>query len=82
VVAAEDRLRLLAGRPGADSFDRGPIVCACFGVGLNEITAAIADKGCESVDDVGACLGAGTNCGSCRSEIGRLLTSMKFDKAI
>ncbi len=81
-VVPEGRLRLLAGRPGADAIDRGPIVCACFGVGVNEITAAIEEEGCRSVDAIGACLGAGTNCGSCRSEIGRLLASIEFDRAV
>ena len=80
-VPPEHRLRLLAGRPGADAVDRGPIVCACFGVGANEIIGAIKEKGCRSVEEVGTCTNAGTNCGSCRSEIGRLLTSMHLDRA-
>jgi assimilatory nitrate reductase catalytic subunit len=71
--APEERLRLLAGRPGADMPDRGAIVCSCMNVGANEIAGAIARQGCTTVDAVGQCTGAGTNCGSCRSEIGRLL---------
>ncbi len=81
-VTPEDRLRLLAGRPGGDVVDRGPIVCACFGVGVNQIAQAVKEHGCRSTDDIGACLSAGTNCGSCRSEIGRLLASIAFDTAI
>jgi assimilatory nitrate reductase catalytic subunit len=66
------RTQLLAGRSlGADK-DRGAIVCACFNVGCNEIVAAIRDGGCRTVADVGAALRAGTNCGSCRSEIAQI----------
>ncbi len=76
-----ERLRLLAGRPGADQPDPGAIVCSCFSVGINQITAALADDNCNTVDDVGACLSAGTNCGSCRSEIGRIIHELSLAKA-
>jgi assimilatory nitrate reductase catalytic subunit len=66
------RLRLLAGRPGGHGADPGAIVCSCFGVGANQIAAAI-QKGHRSVEAVGQALGAGTNCGSCRAEIARLV---------
>ena len=71
--APADRLRLLAGRPGAAARDRGAIVCACFEVGQNDISEAITTGGCATVDAVGQALKAGTNCGSCRSEIGRMI---------
>ncbi len=64
---------VLAGRPPQDQPDPGPTVCACFKVGANTIRAA-AVKGAVTVDAIGECLGAGTNCGSCRAEIQRLLT--------
>ena len=70
---ATERSHVLAGRPGSATPDRGAIVCACFGVGENEITAAITQHGCRSVDAIGAALKAGTNCGSCKPEIGKLL---------
>ncbi len=62
------RADILAGRPGADRPDPGPIVCACFGVGANQIAEA-ARSGCHTVDAIGAALKAGTNCGSWRAEI-------------
>ncbi|WEX73782.1 molybdopterin-dependent oxidoreductase [Sinorhizobium numidicum] len=62
------RFAVAAGRPGADKPDPGATVCSCFSVGVNQITAAIRD-GCHSVEAVGQRLSAGTNCGSCRSEI-------------
>jgi assimilatory nitrate reductase catalytic subunit len=66
-------LELLAGRPAAPRADRGAIVCACFDIGLNTILAAIAARSLTSVEAVGAALSAGTNCGSCRPAIRRLL---------
>ncbi len=68
---AIDRRSLLTGRR-SDAPDPGPTVCACFGVGANTITAVIRD-GCDSLDAVGLRLRAGTNCGSCRPEIARLI---------
>ena len=80
-IPLADRLRLLAGRPGAQTADRGPIVCACFEVGRNEILDAITGKGCDSVSAVGAAVKAGTNCGSCRSEISRLIEGARLPRA-
>ena len=64
---------LLAGRPGVAQEDRGAIVCACFDVGINTILGAIASEGLVSVEAVGAALSAGTNCGSCKPAIRRLI---------
>lgn len=62
------RLAVLAGRPGAGAVDRGATVCTCFNVGSRQIGAAIA-AGCTTIESIGEALQAGTNCGSCRSEI-------------
>lgn len=67
-----DRLSILAGRSGATQRDRGATVCACFEIGVNQIVDAIKD-GCRTVATIGVELKAGTNCGSCRAEIGRLV---------
>ena len=64
---------LLAGRPAAPLPDRGPIICVCFDVGLKTIAEAIANQGLVSVEAVGSALSAGTNCGSCRPAIQRLI---------
>jgi assimilatory nitrate reductase catalytic subunit len=76
------RLRLLAGRPGADAPERGRIVCACLDVGQNEILHAIVAQNCKTVAAVGACVKAGTNCGSCRAEIGRLIHESRLETAV
>lgn len=62
----------LAGRPALPMPDRGPIVCICHDVGEQQILAAIADSA-QTVADVGERTCAGTNCGSCRPIISRLL---------
>ncbi|MFN7024299.1 MAG: molybdopterin-dependent oxidoreductase [Pseudorhizobium sp.] len=66
------RVAVLAGRAGANAPDPGPAVCSCFGVGAKQIVAAVAG-GCRSIDAIGEMLNAGTNCGSCRGEIGEIL---------
>jgi len=80
---AEPRQRyaVLAGRAGGDSPEPGAIVCSCFAVGINQIAAAVAGQGCASVNEIGAATNAGTNCGSCRSEIQRILDHVRRDDA-
>jgi assimilatory nitrate reductase catalytic subunit len=71
-----DHYRVLAGRAGGNMPDKGAIVCSCFSVGANEIAAAIG-RGCMSVAAVGKTLSAGTNCGSCRSEIQQIINEKR-----
>ena len=66
-------MELLAGRPATPAPDRGPIVCVCFDVGMKTIVAAIGSQTLTTVEAVGAALSAGTNCGSCRPAIQRLI---------
>jgi len=66
-----DRRALLAGRPAEGALPEPP-VCVCFGIGARAIQSAI-DAGCTSVEAIGAATTAGSNCGSCRPEIGALL---------
>lgn len=69
---AEERLQVLAAGQSADRPDKGAIICSCFQVGSNDVLAA-AGEGAITVQAIGACLKAGTNCGSCRSEIQSIL---------
>lgn len=80
-IAGPDRLRLLAGRPGGVVADAGAMVCACFEVGRNVIARAVLESGCCSVEAVGECVQAGTGCGSCRPEIGRIIDEYRLEKA-
>ncbi len=79
---ARDRLRILAGRAGAAERDRGAIVCACFEIGFNQIVETVTAGDCMSVAAVGAALKAGTNCGSCRPEIGRIIHDHAIAKSV
>jgi assimilatory nitrate reductase catalytic subunit len=67
-LSKADRMALLSGRSPVPMPSVGRIVCACFNVGVNQLAAAAA-SGCATVEEIGATLRAGTNCGSCRSEI-------------
>jgi assimilatory nitrate reductase catalytic subunit len=70
-------MEILAGRPATPPPDRGPVVCACFDIGMRTIVDAIAAETLTSVSAVGAALKAGTNCGSCRPAIARVLEQAK-----
>jgi len=71
-LGAEDRLSLLAGVPSKGHAERGPVVCACKNVRAGTIAAAIA-AGALTVEAVGAMTQAGVTCGSCQSDIRRML---------
>ena len=72
---------LLAGRaPGAQP-DRGAIVCVCFDLGIKTICATIRDRHLTDVAAIGAAIGAGTNCGSCRPALARLIAQETTDAA-
>lgn len=71
---------LLAGRPSTPAPDRGPIVCICHGIGTKQILA-VARDGSATVEAVGKACAAGTNCGSCRPAIARLLREFKAETA-
>ncbi len=67
-----ERAALLLGRPSQAVPDAGRVVCACFGVGENDLNRAIR-QGADSVEALGIRLKAGTNCGSCIPELKKLL---------
>jgi len=66
------RRSLLAGQ-ASGAKDVGPIICSCFGVGLNTIVEAIHTQKLTTVDAIGKALRAGTNCGSCIPELTDIL---------
>jgi assimilatory nitrate reductase catalytic subunit len=63
----------LAGCAPAGVADPGPTVCACMNVGLHTICSAIERGQAITVEALGATLGAGTSCGSCRPELVALI---------
>ena len=74
-------LQVLAGRAPGVQEDRGAVVCVCFDVGVRTIVAAIRDQGLTDVAAIGAALGAGTNCGSCRPALAQLLVAQTREAA-
>ncbi|MFT5121318.1 MAG: assimilatory nitrate reductase catalytic subunit, partial [Psychrobacter glaciei] len=73
-IPAQQRYKwLLAGRPATGYIDPGPLVCSCMAVGKNIIINAITKQQCTSAHAIGKACRAGTNCGSCVSQINALI---------
>lgn len=66
-----ETINILAGRPGSGCSE-GRTICACMGVSTRKIEQAI-DAGSTSVEGIGDATGAGTNCGSCKPDIRKIL---------
>ncbi|MBZ9859324.1 nitrate reductase, partial [Mesorhizobium sp. CA12] len=79
-LSATDRHALLSGRSPVPMPAIGRVVCACFHVGANQLASAVA-AGCDSLEAIGSTLRAGTNCGSCRSEIRAIIESRRVQAA-
>jgi assimilatory nitrate reductase catalytic subunit len=67
------RRMVLSGRASDGLAETGPVICACFGVGLTVIREAIASNSATDVEAIGKALRAGTNCGSCLPELKRIV---------
>jgi assimilatory nitrate reductase catalytic subunit len=72
---------VLAGRAPGAPIDHGAIVCVCFDIGVRTIIGAIRDGHLTDVAAIGAAIGAGTNCGSCRPALARLIAEEKIHAA-
>ena len=75
-----ERNALLSGRSPTPVASVGRIVCSCFNVGVNQLAGAVAN-GCRSLEEIGAQLNAGTNCGSCRPEIRSIIDAARVQAA-
>ena len=80
VLDDETRRALLSGQ-SASGKPQGPVVCACMGVRADTIVDAIAEHALTNVKEVGECTGAGTNCGSCRADIRKLIDERQREEA-
>lgn len=69
----------LAGRPAAPQPDRGPLVCVCHDIGEQQVLEAM-NGGATNVTKVGECTRAGTNCGSCRPIIARMIKAARVEQ--
>jgi len=72
------RRMMLSGKSADGLADPGPVICACFGVGLNVIRAAIESGAAANVEQIGKALRAGTNCGSCLPELKRIVSNERI----
>jgi len=72
-LSDHERRALLSMRPADGQAAIGPIVCTCFGVGLGAIRNALASRSVTSIEEIGAVLRAGTNCGTCLPELKKML---------
>lgn len=73
-LSAADRMALLSGLPPKGAAAGGKTVCACFNVGEDAIRQAVKTQNLKSVEAIGACLQAGTNCGSCLPELKKFIS--------
>jgi assimilatory nitrate reductase catalytic subunit len=64
---------LLSGKSADGLAMAGPVICACFGVPLSAIRAAIVSGEACDVAGIGRALRAGTNCGSCLPELKKII---------
>jgi assimilatory nitrate reductase catalytic subunit len=72
-LAAAQRRMVLAGRSADGLPEAGPVICSCFGVGLNVIRGTLRSGAAANVEEIGKALRAGTNCGSCLPELKRIV---------
>jgi len=70
-------LAFLTARTPGRSRPAEAAVCVCHGVGKSAIVKAIVKHGAASVAEIGAATCAGTNCGSCRPELARILAQQE-----
>jgi assimilatory nitrate reductase catalytic subunit len=81
-LADVERRVFLSGRSAEGHAESGPLVCACFGVGLVAIRTAIASGQASNVEAIGTALRAGTNCGSCLPELKRIIADARINAPV
>jgi assimilatory nitrate reductase catalytic subunit len=81
-LAETERRILLSGRSADGIVAAGPLVCACFGVGLATIRDAVVSGRATDVEAIGRALRAGTNCGSCVPELKRIIANERVAQTV
>lgn len=74
-ISKNERIGLLSGKPSAYQEDTGKTICACFNVGEKTIVKKIHENNLTTTEQIGECLQAGTNCGSCLPELRGILAN-------
>ncbi len=81
-LADVDRLAILSGRAAKGCLESGPVVCSCFSVGRSTLLRAIRTDELVTIEQIGAALKAGTNCGSCIPELKALLVGAATKQSV
>ncbi len=79
-LAAPQRRMVLSAKSADGVADPGPMICSCFGVGLNAIRGALTSGAAANVEEIGEALRAGTNCGSCLPELRRIVQGTTHER--
>jgi assimilatory nitrate reductase catalytic subunit len=79
-VDAAQRRMMLSGKSADGLSDAGPVICACFGVGLEVIRGSLRSGAVASVEEIGKALRAGTNCGSCLPELKKIVQGTSHER--
>ncbi|NDK31533.1 (2Fe-2S)-binding protein [Nesterenkonia haasae] len=76
-LPAGDRTVLLAAEHATKEHEMGPddVLCRCSGATVGMVQDA-AQEGCQNVTEIGECARAGTGCGTCHQQIGKLLDTV------
>ncbi|MBF0266480.1 MAG: molybdopterin-dependent oxidoreductase [Gammaproteobacteria bacterium] len=72
-LSDQERAGLLSANPVSENINQGKVICSCFNVAEQQIIDAIAKNDLKTVEEIGALLQAGTNCGSCKPELEEFL---------
>ncbi|RYZ46935.1 MAG: hypothetical protein EOP49_22435 [Sphingobacteriales bacterium] len=64
-MLAPKRSSKAAPEAGISSLPDEAVICSCEGITKDAIACAVREQGCESVDAIKKCTGAGTGCGGC-----------------
>lgn len=57
-------------------------VCSCHNVGRDEIVSAIRDHGATTIAELKACCAAGSGCGGCLPDVGKILHEHLADSGV
>ena len=81
IEVGEER-KTLIGSTGPAREVRGALVCSCSRVGAENLREAITEGSITDLQELCRITGAGTGCGSCRSEVQRLLNKEIKEPAV
>jgi assimilatory nitrate reductase catalytic subunit len=72
---------LAQGSNAIAGFEDAGAICVCFALGHRAPRHAITEWWLTSLSEIGAALGAGTNCPSCFPELQQILRSVRREQA-